>query len=141
MKKERITLKDGKYPNDVREVLVSDYKDVLSVGHSVIIDGKKYIVIDKTDSKVTVLGLDGVVKRIYYKYIDYMFFTVETSRDKDIIEFMKTLNISLYSVVDYKDSEHQFVCKDGSMHSYSFLLTKYLRMHSKDRSVKCFSHI
>ena len=130
MKMERLTLDNGKFPNDVRNVVVSDYKDVLSVGHSVIIDGKKYIVADKKPSKCAVMDLEGNVKRMYYKCIDYMYFTVETSRDKDIIDFMKKLNISLYSVVDYEDSEHQFICRDGNKHSYSFLLSKYLRMNS-----------
>ncbi len=127
MKQERIIYQNGKFPNDVRNVVVSDYKDVLSIGHSVMIEGKKWIVIAKGDSKCTVMDLFGNVKRCYYKCIDYMYLTKETSCDNDIIDFMKTLNLKSYNVVDYEKDEKQFRCQDGSLHSYSFLLNKYLK--------------
>ena len=127
MKQERIVYKNGKFPNDVRNVVVSDYKDVLSVGNSVMIEGKKWIVIAKEDSKCTVMDMLGNVKRYYYKYIDYIYLTKETSCDVEIIDFMKTLNLKSYNVVDYEQEEKQFRCQDGSLHSYSFLLNKYLK--------------
>ena len=43
MKMERISYVNGKYQNDVRNVKVEDYKKILEVGNSVIIEGKKYI--------------------------------------------------------------------------------------------------
>ena len=127
MKQERIVYKNGKFPNDVRNVVVSDYKDVLTVGNCVIIEGKKHIVIAKEDSKCVVMDLQGNVKRYYYKYIDYIYLTKETSCDVEIIDFMKTLNLKSYNVVDYEQEEKQFRCQDGSLHSYSFLLNKYLK--------------
>ena len=68
MKQERIVYKNGKFPNDVRNVVVSDYKDVLSIGNSVMIEGKKWIVIAKEDSKCVVMDMLGNIKRYYYKY-------------------------------------------------------------------------
>ncbi len=127
MKQERLVSVNGKFPNDVRNVLVSDYKDAISVGHSVIIEGKKHIVVATGDSKCTVMDLTGKIKRYYYKCIDYVYFTLETSRDNEIIDFMKHLNLRSYNVVDYEQDEKQFRCQDGSLHSYSFLLNKYLR--------------
>ena len=127
MKQERIVYKNGKFPNDVRNVVVSDYKDVITVGNSVMIEGKKWIVIAKGDSKCTVMDLMGNVKRYYYKCIDYLYLTKETSRDTDIIDFMKHLNLKSYNIVDYENDEKQFRCQDGSLHSYSFLLNKYLK--------------
>ena len=127
MKMERISYSNGKYCNDVRNVQVEDYKRVLEIGHSVIIDGKKYIIIGKGDSKCTVMDLQGNVKRYYYKCIDYMYLTKETSRDEDIIDFMKCLKLKSYNIIDYEKNEKQFRCQDGSLHSYSFLLNKYLR--------------
>lgn len=127
MKMERISYVNGKYQNDVRNVKVEDYKKILEVGNSVIIEGKKYIIIEKGDSKCTVMDLQGNVKRYYYKCIDYMYLTKETSCDKDIIDFMKCLKLESYNIVDYEKSEKQFRCQDGSLHSYSFLLNKYLR--------------
>ena len=127
MKQERLVYKNGKFPNDVRNVVVSDYKDVLSIGHSVMIEGKKWIVVAKEDSKCTVMDMLGNVKRYYYKCIDEMYLTKETSCDTEIIDFMKTLNLKSYNVVDYEYDEKQFRCQDGSLHSYSFLLNKYLR--------------
>ena len=59
MKQERIVYKNGKFPNDVRNVVVSDYKDVLSIGNSVMIEGKKWIVIAKEASK---LPLDRICR-------------------------------------------------------------------------------
>ncbi len=127
MKQERIVYKNGKFPNDVRNVVVSDYKDVLSIGNSVMIEGKKWIVIAKEDSKCVVMDMLGNIKRYYYKYIDYIYLTKETSCDVEIIDFMKTLNLKSYNVVDYEQEEKQFRCQDGSLHSYSFLLNKYLK--------------
>ena len=127
MKQERIVYKNGKFPNDVRNVVVSDYKDVLSIGKSVMIEGKKWIVIAKEDSKCVVMDMLGNIKRYYYKYIDYIYLTKETSCDVEIIDFMKTLNLKSYNVVDYEQEEKQFRCQDGSLHSYSFLLNKYLK--------------
>ena len=127
MKQERIVYKNGKFPNDVRNVVVSDYKDVLSIGNSVMIEGKKWIVIAKEDSKCTVMDMLGNIKRYYYKFIDYIYLTKETSCDVEIIDFMKTLNLKSYNVVDYEQEEKQFRCQDGSLHSYSFLLNKYLK--------------
>ena len=127
MKQERIVYKNGKFPNDVRNVVVSDYKDVLSIGNSVMIEGKKWIVIAKEDSKCVVMDMLGNIKRYYYKYIGYIYLTKETSCDVEIIDFMKTLNLKSYNVVDYEQEEKQFRCQDGSLHSYSFLLNKYLK--------------
>ena len=127
MKQERIVYKNGKFPNDVRNVVVSDYKDVLSIGNSVMIEGKKWIEIAKEDSKCVVMDMLGNIKRYYYKYIDYIYLTKETSCDVEIIDFMKTLNLKSYNVVDYEQEEKQFRCQDGSLHSYSFLLNKYLK--------------
>jgi LPXTG-motif cell wall-anchored protein len=62
MKQERIVYKNGKFPNDVRNVVVSDYKDVLSIGNSVMIEGKKWIVIAKEDSKCVVMDMLGNIK-------------------------------------------------------------------------------
>jgi hypothetical protein len=127
MKIEKVAYVNGKFPNDVRKIKVSDYKDTLSIGSSVIIEGKKYIVIRKEDSKCVVMDLYGNVKRFYYKYIDYMYLTKETSRDTEIIDFMKTLNLKSLNVVEYEKDSQQFRCEDGQLHSYSFLLNRYLR--------------
>ena len=40
---------------------------------------------------------------------------------------MKHLNLKSYNIVDYENDEKQFRCQDGSLHSYSFLLNKYLK--------------
>ena len=47
--------------------------------------------------------------------------------DLDVIDFMKTLNLKSYNVVDYEKDSQQFRCEDGQLHSYSFLLNRYLR--------------
>lgn len=129
MKMERASYDNGKFPNDVRTIQVSDYKDVIAIGHSVLVEGKKYIVIDKNTYKCTIMDLEGNIKKIYYKYIDFIYFTLETAKDKEVIEFLKRLDLRSYSVLDYEKNSHQFKCKDGSLHSYSYLLTKYLRMN------------
>lgn len=135
MKMERVSYVGGKFPNDVRNVVVSDYKDVLTVGNCVIIEGKKHIVIAKEDSKCVVMDLQGNVKRYYYKYIDFMYLTKETSRDADVINFMKQLNIPSYGIIDYENNQHQFRCQDGELHSYSFLLSRYLKQRKRARIV------
>lgn len=129
MKMERANYDNGKFPNDVRTIQVNDYKDVIQIGHSVLVEGKKYIVIDKNTYKCTIMDLEGHIKKIYYKYIDFIYFTLETAKDKEIIEFIKRLDLKNYSVLDYEKTSRQFKCKDGSLHSYSYLLTKYLRMN------------
>ena len=73
------------------------------------------------------MDLYGNVKRFYYKYIDYMYLTKETSRDTEIIDFMKTLNLKSLNFVEYEKDSQQFRCEDGQLHSYSFLLNRYLR--------------
>lgn len=128
-KMEPLAVVNGKISNDVRKVRVSDYKDILLVGHSVLIEGKKYIVADKTPSKCIVMDLNGNIKSFYYKYIDYMYFTVETSKDSEIIEFIKHIKIKGFDVVDYEPL-NGFRCKDGSLHSYSYLLNKYLKQRN-----------
>lgn len=127
MKTERVVYNNGNFPNDVRNIRVSDYKDVLNVGNLVEIEDKKWIVLDKGDSKCTVMDFNGNTKRYYYKCIDFMYLPKETSCDKDIINFMKKLNLKSQSIVDYDTNENQYVCRDGSLHSYSFLFNKFLR--------------
>lgn len=127
MKTERVGYNNGQFPNDVRNIRVSDYKDVLNVGNLVEIENKKWIVMDKGDSKCTVMDFNGNMKRYYYKCIDYMYLTKETSCDADIISFMKKLNLNSHSIIDFDNNEKQYRCKDGSLHSYSFLFNKYLR--------------
>ena len=92
-----------------------------------MIEGKKWIVIAKEDSKCTVMDMLGNIKRYYYKYIDYIYLTKETSCDVEIIDFMKTLNLKSLNVVEYEKDSQQFRCEDGQLHSYSFLLNRYLR--------------
>lgn len=130
MKTERIDFVNNRYSKDVRNIRVSDYKEILSVGNSVMIDDKKHIVIEKGPSKCVVMDLQGNVKNRYYKCIDYMFLTKETSKDPEIISFIKSLDIQGYSVVSYDKKSDSFKCKDNATHSYSFLLSKYLRMNN-----------
>ena len=127
MKSKHLVYSKGKFPIDVRDIDVDDYKNILGVGNLVKIDGKKYIVMDKKDYKCKLMGLDGRTRNCYYKCIDYMYMTLETSRDNEIIEFMGKQNLGDYSVVDYEKDEHQFRCEDGNLHSYSFLFNKFLR--------------
>ena len=126
MKTGRVMYNNGKFPNDVRDIVVSDYKDVLNVGNLVVIEGEKYIVVDKSPSKCLVMNLRGQLKRYYYKAIDFMYLTLDTSRDSDVIEFMKKLNLNIYSILDYDYKSNQYKCNNGELHSYSFLFNKYL---------------
>ena len=88
-------------PNNDRALFSWHFDDMVAADmlHSVI-----------TDNNINVL----------YQHLDF-------TKPEYIIDFMKCLKLKSYNIIDYEKNEKQFRCQDGSLHSYSFLLNKYLR--------------